>query len=128
MNQSSHKTIPFRAVANLIGVLAFFTGVVYVWGLVGEMVPISFAEANPYLIVQTILLIVGTLSLVSTLRWELIGGIVAIICGILLAVVTLVANTETMPWLAAAVYGSPFITAGILYLVDWQLSQREQDA
>ena len=106
------NTVTLEIVARLIGALAFLTGLVYLWGL---MDPVMFRETDTTW--QIVMLVLGSLSLLLAWRWEMIGGLAALLCGIVLAALISV-STSYNPIISAFVYGSPFFIAGLLFLID----------
>ncbi len=109
-----------RYLTRSIVILALLTGLIYI-RVVGMETVASVQEnqgvsAGVFLFGLLILAMVG---LVCGWRWELIGGLIAVISAIGIALITYF-NVSEYPLFSAIAYSSPFFIAGILMLACWQ--------
>ena len=109
-----------RYLTRSIVILALLTGLIYI-RVVGMETAASVQEnhrvsAGVFLFGLLILAMVG---LVCGWRWELIGGLIAVISAIGIALITYF-NVSEYPLFSAIAYSSPFFIAGILMLACWQ--------
>lgn len=99
-----------------MGVLAVLTLLLYVRALLADsFLSVSLANlpAGGWLIG---LLIVGAVALLAAWRWEWIGGLVAAVLALPVALyLTFVGDRD---WFTALIYASPLLIAGLLYAWD----------
>lgn len=67
-------------------------------------------------VVPILLLLLAILGLLLAWKWEGLGGILVVVSGVGLAILTFISATNA-PWLTAFFYGSPFVITGCLCLV-----------
>jgi hypothetical protein len=72
-------------------------------------------------------LVVATVGLILTWRWEGLGGLIVVISGIALSIITYFLSSESH-WLTIFFYGSPFIITGSLCLVCWHRARQSGTA
>ena len=111
-----------RYLTRSIGILAMLTGLIYIRAVgmetVASMQENQGISAGVFLFGLLILAMVG---LICGWRWELIGGLIAVISAIGIALITYF-NVSEYPLFSAIAYSSPFFIAGILMLACWQRS------
>lgn len=113
-----------RQITKAIAFLALLTGLLYLRVIVGEFVSkVRLNEFPLEAMLLLVFLVVATAGLALSWRYEGIGGLLALLGGIGLAVIDYDAF-ERGGWLAAVLYSSPFIISGGLCLVCWR--QRRQ--
>jgi hypothetical protein len=71
------------------------------------------------------LLILAMVGLVCGWRWELIGGLIAVLSAIGIGILAFF-NFTDYPVFSALAYSSPFFIAGILMLACWRRSSQSQ--
>lgn len=107
-----------RFFARITGILAVVTIALYLRALLAggflSVAPINGGVTAG--VALAVALAVGSMALLAAWRWEWIGGIIALLCGVAVAVlvVTLVDNG---PLWAAIIYGSPLAVSGSLYVL-----------
>lgn len=102
-----------------VGLLAVLTALLYLRAMASG--GFLYRGTDPEIPVTTILFIlmlVATAGLVLTWRWECVGGIVAILGSLAVAIVVYTTFTENR-LLALLVYSSPFLVSGSLCIADW---------
>ena len=110
-----------RLVTKSLLILASLTGVLYLRVFIVETFSAMSARGQGVLgLLSLALLVAATAGLLATWRWEGIGGLVATLSGLGLAVLSFLLATNNR-WLTAFFYGSPFVITGGLSLVClWQ--------
>lgn len=116
---AGNDTGELHLLAKSVGFLAVLTAVLYLRAIVGGGY-LSATTGNVALLAAV--MIVATAGLLLAWRWEAIGSVIAIVGGAVVAIVVYMTSIDNR-WLAALVYSSPFLVAGILFLADW-LRQR----
>lgn len=93
------------------------TAVFYLWTALGEgldFAGLGNVSANSWLLFG--LMAAGTVGLLLAWRYERIGGAVAMLSGAMLGVLVYV-TAGANPTLGALAYSSPFVIAGLLFVV-----------
>ena len=108
-----------RVFARTVGLLALLTAVLYLRAMLsGGFLYRGSSETIPVTTILFVLMLVATAGLVLTLKWECLGGVVAVLGS--LAVASIVYGTfAENRLLATFVYSSPFLVAGLLCMADW---------
>ena len=115
IHQRDHEGLHFLAMS--MGALALITILLYVRALVtGGFLDVSL-DSSRFAQVLTALLILGAVALVFGWRWERLGGLLAFILGIPIAVYIATAVAE-YNFFIAFIYASPLLIGGALYLLD----------
>ncbi len=108
-----------RIITKIVAFLALITGLLYLRVIVGDVLSRLRMGDLPF---EALLLfgflVVATAGLALAWRWEGIGGLLAILGGIGLAVIDYGAFGRD-GWFAALLYCSPFLISGILCLICW---------
>lgn len=117
--EADGRNYELRLITKWIGFLALLTGLLYLRVVVTEtLAAIRSDEWSLVDLLPAVLLFVATLGLLLAWRWEGLGGLLAFVAGIALALVDyLVYGSEQ--WVAVLLYASPFVVAGGLCLVCW---------
>lgn len=123
-NDTKFKTKELRYLARSVGILALLTGLIYLRVLGLETIASLQAKQGfgPVVILLG-LLVVAMAGLLCGWRWELVGGLTAVISAVGIFIIAYF-NTSQYPLFAAAAYSSPFFVAGGLMLACWQRNQR----
>ncbi|MEZ4516836.1 MAG: hypothetical protein R3C44_08350 [Chloroflexota bacterium] len=114
--------------AHIVGLLAIITAALYVRAILSggflAVAPIASSSLETGVILA-VLLAIGAVALLAAWRWEWIGGLAALLCSVIVAIMA--ANfVERGPLFAAFIYGSPLAIAGGLYLIHaWQRRAKE---
>lgn len=102
-----------------VGFLAVLTALLYLRAIASSGFLYQGAnDAVPVTAILFVLMLIATAGLVLSWRFECVGGIVAILGSIAVAVVVYTTFSENR-WFALLVYSSPFIVSGSLCLADW---------
>jgi len=111
----AHEGLHFLARGT--GVLALLTVLLYLRALLsGGFLAVSL-DGPGWSVALAGLLLLGSLALLTGLRWERVGGLAAFVLGIPLAVY-LATATERDNLFTAFIYASPLVIAGGLYMLD----------
>lgn len=110
--------------ATIVGILALCTGLLYVRAIATGGF-LAADNANAFVNMWTVagLISAASIGTLIGLHWQRLGGLIALIAGLAAAVITFFLFDENQ-LMAMFIYGSPFIIAGGLYLVDWALRRR----
>ena len=115
IHQRDHEGLHFLAMT--MGALALITVLLYVRALVaGGFLTVSF-DTLSFAPILAALLLLGAVALLIGWRWERLGGLLAFILGIPIAVYIATAVDE-YNFFIAFVYASPLLIGGALYLLD----------
>lgn len=118
-NQTGNGFDELRMFAKAVGFLAVLTALLYLRAIAGGgFMEGAMRETGMSATMMFVLLAVATVGLVLAWRWEGIGGALAVVAAIAVAVAAYL-SFETNQLLAILVYSSPFIISGGLYLADW---------
>jgi len=123
-NNERFRTKEIRYLARSIGILALLTGFIYIRAI-GQEVLASF-QANQGITAVVFLfglLLLAIAGLLCGWRWELIGGLTAMLSAIGLGILGFFTFTEYRLFSAIA-YSSPFFIAGALMLACWRRSHQ----
>jgi hypothetical protein len=108
-----------RVFARMVGLLALLTAVLYLRALAsGGFLYRGDSETIPVTTILFVLMLVAAAGLVLTWKWECLGGVVAVLGSIAVAVIVYSTFSENR-LLATLIYSSPFLVAGTLCLADW---------
>jgi hypothetical protein len=108
--------------------LAFLTAVLYIWVFVAATLwPMGVTGAGAIGLLSFLFLVVATVGLILTWRWEGLGGLIVVFSGIALSVVIYFLTNENR-WLTIFFYSSPFIITGSLCLVCWHRARKQRTA
>ncbi len=118
------KPNELRFLARSVGLLALLTGLIYLRVIGAE----SFLTAgsrseNQNGILLFALLIAATLGILCAWRWEAVGGVIASLCALGIALLAYFTFPEQR-WFAAFAYSSPFLVTGLLFLGCWRRTRR----
>lgn len=119
--QPDDKVRELRLITRSLMLLALLTGILYARVFITTtMKELDASGQGAIGILSFLFLVTAIIGLLLTWRWEGPGGIVVLLSGIGLTVLTffIVPKTES-PWLSAFFYGSPFIITGCLCLLCW---------
>lgn len=116
--ESKSRGFGLHYFATIVGVLALCTGILYVRAITTSGL-FSGTESDSMVVSWTVagMISIGSLGALIGLRWQRIGGLIALLAGLATAVATFILFTENK-LLAMFIYGSPFIIAGGLFLAD----------
>ena len=116
-NNSSFDEL--HAFTRAIGLLAVLTALLYLRAMAsGAFLYRGAVENIPVTAILFVLMLIATVGLVLTWRWECVGGLVAILGSLAVAGVVYTTFTDNR-LLALLVYSSPFLVAGSLCVADW---------
>lgn len=123
-NDAKFKTKEMRYLARSVGILALLTGLIYLRVLGLETLASMQAKQGfgPVVILLG-LLVVAMAGLLCGWRWELVGGLTAVISAVGIFIIAYF-NTSQYPLFSAVAYSSPFFVAGGLMLACWQRSHK----
>ncbi|NCF68594.1 MAG: hypothetical protein GWP61_21750 [Chloroflexi bacterium] len=108
-----------RVFARTVGLLAVLTAILYLRAIAsGGFLYRGDNATIPVTTILFVLMLMATAGLVLTWRWECLGGIVAIIGSMAVAVIVYSTFAENR-LLATLVYSSPFLVSGSLCMLDW---------
>ena len=108
-----------RVFARTVGLLALLTAILYLRALAsGGFLYRGTSETIPVTTILFVLMLVATAGLVVTWKWECLGGVVAVLGSMAVAVVVYSTFAENR-LLATLIYSSPFLVAGSLCVADW---------
>ena len=116
---SSNELNQLRFVAKSVGILALLTGLIYL-----RVVGIESASAirtgawGQKTVILFFLMILATLGILCAWRQELLGGMVALVSGLGVGIVTYLTFEQNRLFTTFA-YSSPFLVAGGLSLACW---------
>jgi hypothetical protein len=117
--QTADNNTEIRLVARSLMLLALLTAILYLRVFISTILSALDAGGRGGIgLLSVIFLIIAIAGLLLTWRWEGIGGLMTLVSGAGLAVVTYFISPNS-PWLSAFFYGSPFIITGGLCLVCW---------
>lgn len=109
-----------RLISRGLAFLAILTGLLYLRVLVSGQLFTAETAVLQWLSVGFVL--IGTAGLLATLKWESLGGLTAVLAGLVLAGLIYMATEQD--WLTTFFYSSPFVISGLLALVCWQRDRR----
>ncbi|PID85340.1 MAG: hypothetical protein CSA11_05770 [Chloroflexi bacterium] len=115
-NEDTFRVKETRYLVRSIGILALLTGLIYL-RVIG-MEAMASLQTNQGLTAVSLLfglLILAIAGLVCSWRWELIGGLIAVISAIGIGILVFFNFTDS-PLFSALAYSSPFFITGILLL------------
>jgi cation transport ATPase len=120
--KTNQQTKEMRYMTRSIGILALLTGLIYlrVIGL-EALASLQTHQGITAVVFLFGLLILAMTGLVCGWRWELIGGLVAVVSAIGIGVLAYFSFSQ-YPLFSAVAYSSPFFIAGILMLACWRRS------
>lgn len=123
-NNTNFRTKEMRYLARSIGILALLTGFIYL-RVIGMEALVSWQtnEKVTAVVFMLGLLLVAMAGLVCGWRWELVGGLIAVISAIGIGVLAFFSFTDYRLFSALA-YSSPFFIAGALMLTCWKRSHQ----
>ncbi len=121
---SSDGRRQFHLTARWIEALAFVTGLLYVRVALEERFITTTGEIDWITLGLLVILTSATLALLIGWFQETWGGLISLLGGVCVAILTL-ATVEHNPGLAAFVYASPFIIAGVFLVIDAWWAGRE---
>ena len=108
-----------RVFTRAVGLLAVLTALLYLRAMTtGGFLYRGVSENIPVTTILFVLMLFATAGLVLTWRWECVGGVVAILGSMAVAVVVYSTFSENR-LLAVLVYSSPFLVSGTLCVADW---------
>lgn len=117
--QPEDRISELRLIARSLMLMALLTAVLYVRVFVAAILSTMNAGGQGGIgLLSFLFLIIAIVGLLLTWRWEGFGGLIVLISGVGLAVVTYFIST-TSPWFTAFFYSSPFIITGALCLFCW---------
>jgi len=118
-SRSSSSFDELHVFARAVGLLAVLTALLYLRAMAsGGFLYRGTSENIPVTTILFVLMLIATVGLVLTWRWECVGGIVAILGSLAVAAVVYSTFSENR-LLALLVYSSPFLVAGSLCVADW---------
>jgi hypothetical protein len=122
--QSSDNVNQLRFVAKSVGALALLTGLIYlrVVGL-DSINAIRTGHWGQNVVILFFLMLVATLGLLCALRLEAVGGVIALVSGVGVAILTYLTFEQNKLFTTFA-YSSPFLVAGGLSLACWWRSRK----
>lgn len=119
IGQSNDDTYQLRPITKVVGFLALLTGLLYLRVVIAEGLAGLRAGHIPLVVVLLfVFLLVAAIGLVISWRWEGVGGLLALLGGLGLAIIDYNAFDRD-GWLAALLYSSPFVISGTLCLACW---------
>ena len=125
--ESNRKFGELYLITRALVLLAFLTGLLYLRVFIVNGLPAAESRSgDPTGMLMLVLLVVATLGLVTTWRWQQIGGLIAILGGLGLVFLSPVVFTD-IPALRTFFYSSPFIIAGGLSLICGRREQKERE-
>ena len=102
-----------------VGLLAVLTALLYLRAMTTSgFLYRGVSETMPVTAILFVLMLVATAGLVVTWKWECLGGVVAVLGSMAVAVVVYSTFAENR-LLATLIYSSPFLVAGSLCVADW---------
>ncbi len=108
-----------RFVAKSVGILALLTGLIYLRVVgVESLSAMRTGQWGQNIVILFFLMILATLGLFCAWRLEAVGGIIALISGLGVAVLTYLTFEQNRLFTTFA-YSSPFLVAGGLSLACW---------
>jgi hypothetical protein len=108
--------------------LAFLTAVLYIRVFVAATLwPLDVSGEGAIGLLSFLFLVIATVGLILTWRWEGPGGLIVVFSGTALSIVTYFLSSENR-WLTIFFYGSPFIITGSLCLVFWHKARQQRTA
>jgi hypothetical protein len=117
---SQHSTFDeTQFFARVVGVLAVLTVALYLRALLaGGFLSIAPVTATGMAagVSLAVVLLVGSVALLAAWRWEWVGGVVAVLCAVIGAVIAAML-VDTSALFVAFVYGSPLAIGGVLFLL-----------
>lgn len=124
-NRLKQSSLGFHLFARSVGFLALLTAVLYLWAALdrGLLAADNESWSQTAGLALLSLLFLATLGLLGAFRWEGIGGVVALLCGIGLGLLVYLTAEGGRGWMTFA-YSSPFIIAGGLYFLCWWRERR----
>ena len=119
-NNHSHDHInQLRFIAKSVGILALLTGLIYLRVIsVDSVNAIRTGQGGQSSVVLFFMMIVATLGLLCTWRLEAVGGVIALVSGLGVAILTFLTFEQNKLFTTFA-YSSPFLVAGGLSLACW---------
>jgi len=112
-----------RPATRAVAFLALLTAVLYLRALAEQL--LGMLQTNSLGLedwLTPVFLIVGSIGLLLVWRHEAIGGLVALLSGLVLAIGDYSAQGR-YHWLVAFLYSSPFVVAGFMCLLCWRRRQ-----
>lgn len=108
-----------RFMAKSVGILALLTGLIYLRVVgVDSVNAIRTGQWGQNIVILFFLMIVATLGLLCAWRLEAVGGVIALISGVGVAILTYLTFEQNKLFTTFA-YSSPFLVAGGLSLACW---------
>ena len=118
-DQSSGNVNQLRFMAKSVGILALLTGLIYLRVVgVDSVNAIRTGQWGQNIVILFFLMIVATLGLLCAWRLEAVGGVIALISGVGVAILTYLTFEQNKLFTTFA-YSSPFLVAGGLSLACW---------
>lgn len=117
--QSPGDVNQLRFVAKSVGILALLTGLIYL-RVVGmdSLNAIRAGEWGQKTVILFFLMVLATLGLLCAWRLEAVGGVIALVCGVGVGIMTYLTFEQNRLFTTFA-YSSPFLVAGGLSLACW---------
>ena len=116
---SSGDVNQLRFAAKSVGILALLTGLIYLRVVgVDSVNAIRTGQWGQNIVILFFLMIVATLGLLCAWRLEAVGGVIALISGVGVAILTYLTFEQNKLFTTFA-YSSPFLVAGGLSLACW---------
>ncbi|MDX1613199.1 MAG: hypothetical protein R3300_02750 [Candidatus Promineifilaceae bacterium] len=113
-------TSELRPATRAVAFLALLTGVLYLRALAEHLLGmLQTNNLGPEDWLTPVFLIVGSIGLLLVWRHEALGGLVALLSGLVLAIGDHSAQGR-YHWLVAFLYSSPFLVAGLMCLLCWR--------
>jgi len=118
---SDDEISEIRLITRSLILLSILTGILYVRVFVTSGPSLFDVGGQKGIsLLLSLLVVFAVVSLIVAWRREGLGGLLALISGITLAVLTFLMSTE-QPWFTAFFYGSPFvITGGMNLFSSWR--------
>lgn len=108
-----------RVFTKTVGLLAILTAVLYLRAIVsGGFILRTGSDTETVQAILFLLILLGTTGLVMSQRWECMGGIIAIIGAVSVAIIVYTTMSENQ-LMAILLYSSPFMISGCLCILDW---------
>ncbi len=121
---ASFKTKEMRYLTRSVGILALLTGLIYLRVLGLEtLASLQAKQGFGPVVILLGLLVVAMAGLLCGWRWELVGGLTAVISAVGIGILAYYHSSQ-YPLFSAVAYSSPFFVAGGLMLVCWQRSHK----
>ena len=118
-NHSLDHINQLRFMAKSVGSLALLTGLIYLRVIsVDSVNAIRTGQGGQSSVVLFFMMIVATLGLLCTWRLEAVGGVIALVSGLGVAILTFLTFEQNKLFTTFA-YSSPFLVAGGLSLACW---------